>query len=256
MAHPYFHSLSSVRKYGGSYTIYEPVHSWYDSTKQYLCDARHRLIFHNLAGIELYIKIHGEYLEYSNENGSLLKVSNKELGIQHITEDFGREIGAEEILKFCAYHINRSKDFNADRALNHLIRKHKGVKSDYVKIIEFFEHYTKWAQEPKEKSIAYSFLCNSFGIFQLEKYIGAIFIRPSDNKIIPTRLLGENYINSGYGNIPTLNQVLEKIPPRSWMLINAAALSYQFEGSDDQNIDIDKKDYMQNRITPFPLPIK
>jgi Domain of unknown function (DUF6915) len=30
MAHPYHHSLSSVRKWGGSPFDYLPLHSWFD----------------------------------------------------------------------------------------------------------------------------------------------------------------------------------------------------------------------------------
>lgn len=235
--------------------MYYPLHFWYDSTKQHLTDPRHRLIFHNLAGISLSIKMFGDYLEHKTEDGVIIKADNYFLGLQHINEDFGRDIGAEEILEFCAYYNkSRIRVFNSERALDSLIKKHKGARSDYKPIVDFFAHYTSWIRDPDQTATAYSFLCNSFGIFQLEKMLGMLFTRESDGRIIPTRILGENYVNGGYGQIPSLNQVLENIPQRSWMQVNAAALSYQFD--DQPNPNINKADYLKQHITPFPLPIK
>jgi hypothetical protein len=234
--------------------MYYPLHFWYDSTKQHLADARHRLVFHNLAGVALSIKMFGDFLTYEMEDKAIVTADNYFLGVQHINEDFGRTIGAEEILEFCTYHTRDViKKFNNERALDTLIKKHKGIRSDYKPIVDFFSHYTGWTRDPDQTAIAYAFLCNSFGIFQLEKLLGTLFTRESDKRVIPTRILGENYINGGYGQIPTLNQILDKVPQRSWMQVNAAALSFQF----DENQSADPKaKYLEQHVTPFPLPLK
>lgn len=218
-----------------------------------MADARHRLILHNLAGIALAVKMFGDYTFGKRDDGTEIKADNYFIGVQHVVEDFGRDIGTDEVLEFCAHHAGNSiRKFNSERALDMLVKKHKGSRSDYQKIVDFFDHYKTYAREPNQILIANAFLCNSFGIFQLEKMLGPLFTRESDTRIIPTRILGENYIQGGYGKIPTLNEILELVPQRSWMQVNAAALSYQFDNAQKNN---SKLPDMEQRITPFPIPL-
>src|SRR5205809_5609028 len=42
MAHPYHHSLSSVRRWGGAVEDYLAIHSWFDASKLITADFRHR----------------------------------------------------------------------------------------------------------------------------------------------------------------------------------------------------------------------
>ena len=51
MAHPYHHSLSSVRKWGGSPFDYLPLHSWFDQSKAIAADFRHRALRRHVEGI-------------------------------------------------------------------------------------------------------------------------------------------------------------------------------------------------------------
>jgi hypothetical protein len=51
MAHPYHHSLSSVKKWGGSVFDYLPLHSWFDQSKAIAGDFRHRALRHHAEGI-------------------------------------------------------------------------------------------------------------------------------------------------------------------------------------------------------------
>ena len=53
---------------------------------------------HNLGGLALALKILGDYTTYQDQDGNEVKVDNYFLGLQHINEDFGRILGAEEIL--------------------------------------------------------------------------------------------------------------------------------------------------------------
>ena len=233
--------------------MYYPIHFWYDSTKQHLADARHRLILHNMGSIMLSIKHFGDYTTHLMEDGTIIKADNYFIGLNHIREDFGRNIGTEEILAFCANHLKGSvRKFNQERALDMLIKKHQGVRSDYKGISDFFFHFTNWSHDTIQHRVAISFLSNSFGIFQLEKMLGTLFTRESDGRVIPTRIIGENYVNGGYGQIPTLNQILEGVPQRSWMQVNAAALSFQF---DEAQISNPNKPDIQQRSTPYPLPL-
>ena len=51
MAHPYHHSLSSVKKWGGAVDDYLPIHNWFDASKQITADFRHRALRHHAEGI-------------------------------------------------------------------------------------------------------------------------------------------------------------------------------------------------------------
>jgi hypothetical protein len=41
MAHPYHHSLSSVRKWGSTVEDYQRIHNWFDESKKIVADFRH-----------------------------------------------------------------------------------------------------------------------------------------------------------------------------------------------------------------------
>lgn len=53
MAHPYHHSLSSVKKWGGTIDDYLAIHSWFDASKLITADFRHRALRHHAEGIFL-----------------------------------------------------------------------------------------------------------------------------------------------------------------------------------------------------------
>jgi hypothetical protein len=47
MTHPYHHSLSSVRKWGGKVGDYLAIRSWFDASKAFIADFRHRALWHH-----------------------------------------------------------------------------------------------------------------------------------------------------------------------------------------------------------------
>lgn len=51
MANPWHHAVSSSRKWGGTPEDYLHVHEWFDATKGWLPDFRHRAIRHHSEGI-------------------------------------------------------------------------------------------------------------------------------------------------------------------------------------------------------------
>lgn len=57
MANPWHHSVSSARKWGGSPEDYLHVHEWFDETKGWLPDFRHRAIRHHSEGIAEAVKL-------------------------------------------------------------------------------------------------------------------------------------------------------------------------------------------------------
>lgn len=51
MAHPYHHSLSSIKTWGGIAADYQPIHDWFDQSKMIIADFRHRALRHHAEGI-------------------------------------------------------------------------------------------------------------------------------------------------------------------------------------------------------------
>ncbi len=88
MAHPYHHSLSSAKKYGGTPEDYQAIHDWFDQTKAHLPDVRHRAILHSSFGIFLCEQVFGATI--TNSVGKVIPV--RAIGEQHVKEDMGGKI--------------------------------------------------------------------------------------------------------------------------------------------------------------------
>lgn len=233
MAHPYFHSKSSQRRWGGTVNDYIAAHSFFDHTKMAVPDARHRLILHNAVGIDLATKITARTDRRSIINSDKVEVMLQDLGEQHVTEDFGHIPNVSEVVILISKNMTpKLIHFNLQRVGEFMHKKLGGTQEDYADFEDFFG---KFANAALNKA-GWSFLCNAFGIFLAEQYIGYTWRRPSDNKILPTRFVAERFVKLGYGNwIPTLNNVVEHTVIEKWMFHNAAALDQQFpDNSEDK----------------------
>lgn len=85
MAHPYHHSLSSVRKWGGQVEDYQRIHDWFDASKAILADFRHRSLRHHAEGIFMAETIFGQKVALST--GRI--IPTRWIGEQHVHEDLG-----------------------------------------------------------------------------------------------------------------------------------------------------------------------
>ncbi len=86
MAHPLRHAESSARKFGGKAGDYLPIHNWFDESKAFFSDFRHRALRHHAEGIFLAEKLFG--VAIVNSDGKQVPV--RYLGEQHVREDLGR----------------------------------------------------------------------------------------------------------------------------------------------------------------------
>ena len=84
MADPWHHAVSSSRKWGGEPADYLAVHRWFDESKGYLADARHRSIRHHSEGIAECITVFGPIVL---ESGKVIPI--RWVGEQHVLEDLG-----------------------------------------------------------------------------------------------------------------------------------------------------------------------
>ena len=85
MAHPYHHSLSSVKKWGGVVADYQHIHDWFDASKAIIADFRHRALRHHAEGIFMAETIFGHTLQIAS--GRVIPV--RWVGEQHVREDLG-----------------------------------------------------------------------------------------------------------------------------------------------------------------------
>lgn len=85
MAHAYFHSQSSAKRFGGKPEDYLHLHHWMDETKQYEATFRHRALRHHTLGIFEGEKEFGTCI--TNSNGKQIPV--RMILEQHVKEDFG-----------------------------------------------------------------------------------------------------------------------------------------------------------------------
>ena len=85
MAHPYHHSVSSARKWGGEPDDYISIHQWFDESKRSIADARHRALRHHAEGIFACEEKFGTTI--TNSSGTTVPV--RLIGEQHVREDLG-----------------------------------------------------------------------------------------------------------------------------------------------------------------------
>lgn len=85
MSHPYHHSLSSAKQFGGIWTDYIKIHNFFDETKAHYPDMRHRALRHHAEGIFWCEQIFGVVI--TNSEGKNVPV--RFIGEQHIKEDIG-----------------------------------------------------------------------------------------------------------------------------------------------------------------------
>lgn len=107
-------------------------------------------------------------------------------------------------------------------------KKFGGQASDYIHLHQFFDQTKAHLADPRHRII----LHNTLGIFLLEQVFGPTFIRQSDGKTLPTRLIGEQHIQEDMGHIPTLEQALSDTPITMKLMKNARALSKELRQED------------------------
>lgn len=85
MSHPYVHAENSARLFGGTAMDYFAIHHWFDESKSWTPDWRHRAFRHHREGIAEAVSVFGSSI--INQDGK--EVSVHEIGVQHVTEDLG-----------------------------------------------------------------------------------------------------------------------------------------------------------------------
>lgn len=85
MAHPYHHALSSVKKFGGVVEDYLKIHEWFDASKEFHGDFRHRALRHHAQGIFEAERIFGTVIIQTGGKS----IPTRWVAEQHVIEDIG-----------------------------------------------------------------------------------------------------------------------------------------------------------------------
>lgn len=88
MTAPVYHSLTSIKRWGGVADDYQPIHDWLDATKETFADFRHRALRHHSQGIFECERIFGKSI--TNADGKMIPV--RYIAEMHVQEDCGGRI--------------------------------------------------------------------------------------------------------------------------------------------------------------------
>lgn len=114
MAHSYNHARSSAKKFGGIPEDYLDIHNWFDDTKQYFADFRHRALRHHSAGIFWCEEKFG--IKITNSDGRDIPV--RLIGEQHVTEDCGFIPTVQDWLKSISHEPWKVKTQQIEKTLS------------------------------------------------------------------------------------------------------------------------------------------
>lgn len=85
MANCYYHSVSSVKKWGGKVEDYQPIHDWMDESKKLTTHFAHRLLRHHAEGCFAAEKEFGHTIKNSDNKAIPVRLIVE----KHIIEDLG-----------------------------------------------------------------------------------------------------------------------------------------------------------------------
>jgi hypothetical protein len=129
MAHPYHHALSSVKKWGGCVEDYQKIHDWFDASKEFIGDFRHRILRHHAQGIFECERVFGTTIKLSNGN----EIPTRFVGEQHVNEDLGHIPSLNDWLKNLIPEPWMNKRTHLEESLNIKYNNIRGVLDKEVK---------------------------------------------------------------------------------------------------------------------------
>lgn len=207
MSHCWYHSLSSVRRFGGIPQDYLHIHEWFDQGKAAWNFPTHRALLHNEFGIRLALDIWGHsFIRQSDGKAVELEpVINL-----HLQEDLGRIPTLADWLR----------DLKISVKLQTIV-----VEPDLQPLLDFFLAPRAMWDDPRALVVT----VNTVGIYLCEQRFGQLYER-TGRVPTPTRVLAEALIQRACGGrIPTVQDWLQtlSLAPK-WRRDAAVKLSEEF----------------------------
>lgn len=219
MAHSYHHAVSTQRTHGGEVEDYLALHDWFDSSKEFLADARHRQALHQSFGIFLAQERFGTTI--TNSKGRA--IPTRLIAEQHVIEDcrfipsVDQAFGSMTLEPWMERNLERDHPaFHAEETVG----EWGGQASDYLALHQFLERSRAHLTDPRHRTI----LHHAFGIVIAEGIFGSTIIN-SDGRQVPVREVLEAHVTRDLGVVPTLEEAFDSMSLEPWMSRNARALS-------------------------------
>jgi len=95
MADAYKHAVSSANTFGGIPEDYVEIHRWFDESKDWMPDVRHRAMRHHTLGIHEAIIKFGSSIDLTGGK----KACTRMVAEQHVREDLGKIPTVQDWLK-------------------------------------------------------------------------------------------------------------------------------------------------------------
>ena len=85
MSNPFYHAISSAKRFGGQPEDYLDIHEWFDRGKSSQPDFKHRALSHHAQGIYDAARLFGATITISTG----ARIPTRLVGEQHVQEDLG-----------------------------------------------------------------------------------------------------------------------------------------------------------------------
>jgi hypothetical protein len=199
MGHSYHHALSSVRRFGGQVEDYLELHSWFDRSKATSVSPLHRMVLHHTEGVRLAVRHFGVAPPRASD-GVIMPI--EALGNQHVEEDLGW------VPSLADWRYGGSALARLAWDADFVRRRVGGTITDYDRIIRWLDD----GEGLGDPETIGPMLHHTFGIFLGERALGVTFLRPSDQRRVPTRVVLEHLLARAYRGIPTVEMWIRTLP--------------------------------------------
>lgn len=213
MAHPWYHSLSHAKRFGGVAEDYTPLNTWLDQTKAFTADCRHRLVLHNAWGIFLAERHFG--LLYTRASDGA-KLPTRPLAERHVFEDLGSIPGVAQCLAQLPPEPPDTEDVGA------LVAHYAGTLLVDVPTVEATLSLLYSTRAHLADRRHRRLLFNSWGIDLVSSLLGPL---DAPGNGAAYRVASQVVLDRYDGRIPTIDESLDGIAFQPWMCRAAQRLS-------------------------------
>lgn len=221
---PLQHAQISAKTYGGVWTDYIELHNFLDSSKATCAHFKHRFLLHHAEGIELAVRLFGEWIINSEQQ----TVSTRLVLTDHLIEDVGSIVTIEnwanglmpkEDVPFYQFLAKKREQILADeiKGETELLDAFNLSIEDISAIKAFLTLPLRHSNHPA----ALLFSHNSFAIFLAEKIFGYALAKNGEGRnskqIVATREVFERLIFLRMKKIFSPAEIIARTAQSDWM---------------------------------------
>lgn len=210
MAHPWYHSLSHAKRFGGVANDYTALNCFVDQTKAFQADCRHRLLLHNAWGIFIAERRFG--LLYTRASDGV-QLPTRPLVEQHVFEDLGSIPSVAQCLAQLPEEPRDEGDPAVYAAAHQ--RHFGGPLAPYLAVHTLLDSTRAHLADRRHQRL----LHNTWGIELVVELLGARCGGAS------TREIAQLHVLDDCGRIPSVDECLAGIAFAPWMCRGAQRLS-------------------------------